>query len=305
MVVELGYMKSYLQSEYWAAFKHRQGWDSHEVDGYLILQKKVPLGRCVLYAPEPDAGILKPEILAKINRIAKNCGAIFFKLELLEKYSDELKHKFKEAGFRRSFEDLQPESRQWIDLKVSEAEILAQMKSKGRYNIHLAERKGVQIAEMTNETGVDIFYELFQETAGRDDFTIRPRQYFADLIKLPHIVLLVAKFEDKLLASLILTTYDQTSLYLYGASSNQYRNLMAPYLIQWEAMKRARAAGCETYDLLAIAPSDKEDHKWAGLRDFKQKFGGSEVHLIGAYDKVYVPFFYGIYKVYERQRRHL
>lgn len=298
-------MKSYLQSEYWAAFKHKQGWHSHEIEGHLILQKKIPLNRCILYAPEPDEGVLKPEILAKINQIAKDCGAIFFKLEMLEKKSSELEQKLLKAGFRRSFEDLQPATRQWIDLRPSEAEILTQMKSKGRYNIRLAERKGVKIVEKTNEEGATIFYNLLVETSDRDDFTIRPKSYFTDLAKLPHLIILVAEFEGKPIASLVLTTHEGIGLYLYGASSNQSRNLMAPYLIQWEAMKRAKAAGCVVYDLLAIAPSEDEKHKWAGLRDFKQKFGGKEIHLVGAYDRVYSRIFYRIYKIYERQRRHL
>ena len=183
--------------------------------------------------------------------------------------------------------------------------ILDQMKEKGRYNIKIAQRKGVQIGTSAN---VDEFYRLFQETAKRNGFKIRPKNYFQILLDNlsddGYAELLEAHFEGQVIAAEIVTYFDETASYLYGASSNESRDTMAPYLLHLEAMRRAKTKDCKYYDLLAVAPEGEENHKYAGISRFKRQFGGRTVQIVGGYDLVYKPSWYKIFKSMEKMRRH-
>lgn len=175
-----------------------------------------------------------------------------------------------------------------IDLTKSEDEILAQMEPKGRYNIKVARKHGVRIEQSTD---IDAFYALLRGTGGRDRFAINPKVHYACFLeKLDGSFLLLAfspsSFGRGAVAGLMGVTWptsakatagnNKTGFYYYGASDYASRNMMAPYLLQWEAMKRCKAEGCRTYDLLGIAPPGSgPDHHWAGISIFKEKFGGA------------------------------
>lgn len=177
----------------------------------------------------------------------------------------------------------QPEATRMIDLRSDEEAILAQMKPKGRYNIRLALKHGVRV-----EPSADLhaWYRLVRSTTERDKFTgLPPASYQAFLGHLPGAFLLLAyappsSREDprKPIAGLLGVIWKDQGIYYYGASDHAYRALMAPYLLQWEAMRHCRAAGCRSYDLLGIAPEGSPDtHPWAGISRFKAQFGGSVI----------------------------
>lgn len=105
------------------------------------------------------------------------------------------------------------------------------------------------------------------------------------------------------LAAAIVVFYGNRATYLFGGSSDEYRNLMAPYLLHWQIIKDAKKTGCAEYDFFGIAPIDDPKHPWAGITRFKKQFGGQEVHLSGSWDLVFRPIEYQLFKIAEKIRR--
>lgn len=307
-------MKSLLQTKEWAALRESQGWQAHSIEGIFVLEKKLPMGKSFLYAPEVNFEEIDSErsrrmsdFLSKIQEIAENSNKVFLRLEILDQNSEEIITKLKENGLIKAFEEVQPEFRQIIPIHGTTDEILAGMKQKGRYNIKIAQKNNIQVKKSDN---IIEFYQMFLETAKRDGFSIRPKDYFENMLEIlsgqGYAELLVAYYQNKPVAAEIISYYDGVASYLYGASANEHRNLMAPYLLHFEAMKRAKEKGCKVYDLLAVAPPDEEEshHKYAGISRFKRQFGGETICLVGSYDLVFKPFWYKIFKIAEKMRRH-
>ncbi len=299
-------MKSLLQTQEWADLKVSQGWKSHIIDGVFILEKSLPMGKSFLYAPEVEWGTIEDlhNFLENVKKIAKNPRPIFFRLEILDENSEEINNILRSNNFIKAFEEIQPEWRHIVDISKSEEEILSSMKEKGRYNIRVAQRYGVKIEKSNN---IDGFYKIFRDTAKRDGFKIRPKKYFADLMQRlePNGLadLLVANYNNILVAAEIVTYYDGVASYLYGASANEYRNVMAPYLLHWETIRRAKEKGCIYYDLVCVNPEGEEDHKYAGIGRFKRQFGGRTVQLTGSWDYIFQPTWYWLFKITEKIRR--
>jgi len=111
--------------------------------------------------------------------------------------------------------------------------------------------------------------------------------------------LLTAEYQGSIIAGGIFVYLDECGIYYYGASDNEYRNLMAPYLIQWEAIKEAKKRGCKTYDFLGVAPENAKNHPWAGVTEFKKKFGGQIIDYPTAKEMVLRPFWYNVYRLYK------
>lgn len=172
---------------------------------------------------------------------------------------------------------VQPEATRLIDLTESEDDILAQMHHKGRYNIRIAERDGVFVRPAYDVTA---FHTLLSATADRDGFkppSLKACKAF--LSTLPGSFLLLAYRDTSSLAQpiagLLGVAWESTGIYYYGASDHAYRALMAPYLLQWTAMRLCKRAGCARYDLLGVAPHGAgAKHPWQGISGFKEKFGG-------------------------------
>ena len=170
----------------------------------------------------------------------------------------------------------QPEATIVLNLTISDEELLSQMKQKGRYNISLARKRGVSVRESDD---VDVFYELLKKTSKRDKFGIKLKSHYeAFMRELDGSFLLMAYQagtpHPRPIAALMGTVWNTTGYYYYGASDYEHRSVMAPYLLQMEAMKYCRNKGCDEYDLLGIAPSDNKNHPWAGVTRFKKQFGG-------------------------------
>jgi lipid II:glycine glycyltransferase (peptidoglycan interpeptide bridge formation enzyme) len=194
--------------------------------------------------------------------------------------------------FFRSAADVQSPDTALVDLASGEDAILDRMKSKGRYNIHLAHKRGVRVRSGGAEE-LDRFYALYQETARRDGISIHALSYyqalFAHCVEYPgqELRLYLAEYGGNTLASAIVLFRKTVATYLYGASSNRDRNVMAPYAVQWKAMRDAKAWGCAEYDLFGIPPDDDPDHPMAGLYRFKTCFGGRIIHRSGSWDFAY------------------
>jgi len=201
---------------------------------------------------------------------------------------------------RKSFVDIQPPDSTRIFLSGEEEEILSLMKNKWRYNIRLSEKKGVQIEKHFGSDSdfaekLDVFYDLYRITAERDGIGIHPKSYYESLLKkssedraagkdAPFVTLYIAKHEEDYLGAIITLFCKDEGVYLYGCSSNVKRNLMPNFLLQWTAMKDAKAYGCPYYDMYGMPPTDDENHPMHGLYLFKTGFGGKNYHRIGSYD---------------------
>jgi lipid II:glycine glycyltransferase (peptidoglycan interpeptide bridge formation enzyme) len=188
-----------------------------------------------------------------------------------------------------------------VDLTKTHDEILAQMHQKGRYNIKIAQRDGVSVRAGTM-ADIDAFYDLLRSTSARDVFTISPKSHYARfLTDLPGSFFLIAEHEGTPVAGYIGVCWNGTGYYYYGASNHAKRALMAPYLLQWEAMKICKERGCTRYDLLGIAPvGSGPEHEWAGISSFKEKFGGSVVEYTQEQQVMIRPMLWRLLKLKRR-----
>lgn len=249
------------------------------------------------------------DFLDAIHAPAKKHNAVFVRIEppyIVRSKEEQAYNKLlRPLSFRAAHASRQPAYTRVIDLKQSEGDILAQMKQKGRYNIRLAKKKGVSVKE---ETDVAPFYHMLRETTKRDGFSPHKKKFYQEMItilgKRDMAALYTATYKNTVIAGLIATFHDKKATYYYGASSNTHRNVMAPYLLQWHAMKEAKKRGCTTYDLLGIAPPDTPNHPLNGVSSFKKKFGGEVVHYTPAQEYVYKPFWYTAIRLIKKIRRN-
>jgi lipid II:glycine glycyltransferase (peptidoglycan interpeptide bridge formation enzyme) len=177
-----------------------------------------------------------------------------------------------------------------LDLSRSEKKIMSDMKPKTRYNIRLALKKGVRVFQASPNL-LPAFYDLYRQTAERNYIHLCEYGHFSALFSALssyhqscEILFLLAGHDYDLLSGAIIVISGRTATYLFGASSNRKRNLMASYAIHWKAMRLARSKGCLTYDLGAVSPSKDPDHPFYGLYRFKTGFGGKIVHQSGSWD---------------------
>jgi lipid II:glycine glycyltransferase (peptidoglycan interpeptide bridge formation enzyme) len=219
--------------------------------------------------------------------------------------------------FRHAAADIQPPDTVLLDLSQGEADILEGMKPKWRYNIRLAEKKGVTVSEARAsgdwQPALAKFYELYRETSERDHIALHPESYYRALFELaaregqggprfPDLRVWTASHEGEALACIITIFWGSQAVYLYGASSNEKRNLMPAYALQWAAIKAARESGCSEYDFYGIPPTDDPGHPMAGLYRFKTGFGGKIVHRAGSWDYPLRPAAYSAFRAAESAR---
>jgi lipid II:glycine glycyltransferase (peptidoglycan interpeptide bridge formation enzyme) len=186
---------------------------------------------------------------------------------------------------------IQPKQTVVLDLKKSEEDLLTSMHQKTRYNIRLASKKGVKIEEGSMADFSD-FWQLMAKTAQRDGFRIHAQEHYKNLLALDNnfIKLFFATYKNKRIATALVSFYGHKVTYLHGASSNEYRNLMAPHLLQWEIIRRAKEKGCNLYDFYGI-----DEKKWPGVTRFKLGFSLEKRSYVGTYDIV---FHFSMYRLY-------
>jgi peptidoglycan pentaglycine glycine transferase (the first glycine) len=180
-----------------------------------------------------------------------------------------------------------------LDLEPSEESLLAQMKEKWRYNVRLGKRKGVIIRVASSNEDVAAWYNLLQMTGERDKFGIHTLKYYQQVWNLfapqDRLRLLLAEHEDHLLAGIFVSVFAGKGIYLYGASSNEYRQLMPNYVLQWEGIRWAKSLGARIYDFWGIPDTDADEEAMAGVYRFKRGWGGRVVHFTRSYEYAYRP----------------
>jgi len=296
------------QTKIWADFRlSAKGEKYFEVDcgkdGTVFVQKMpLPRGMCWLYCNRGPAFKEFSEenlnkFLEKIRQIAKRENAVFLRIEpSFEKNTDESSKYEKlisKTGFKIAHASHQPECTLILDLEQPLEKILAGMKQKGRYNIKIAEKRGVKINESKD---FEAYFKILEQTLKRDKFAGHEKEFYKKMLEIlskgSHAKMYIAEYEKEIIAGMILTYYNDTAIYYYGASSDKYREVMAPYLLQWTAIKDAKERGYKFYDFLGIAPPDAKNHPWAGVTDFKLKFGGRITQYVKAREFVFKPFWY-------------
>ncbi|MBC7258617.1 MAG: peptidoglycan bridge formation glycyltransferase FemA/FemB family protein [Chloroflexi bacterium] len=320
-----------LQSCQWAQFKSRHAWSAcrvivregrEPVAGAQVLFRQVgPVS--VAYVPKGpvvdwENAALVEAVVGGLHDLCRRRRAVFLRLEPDLPYSPDLARQLAAMRFRFAGK-VQPLSTLHLDIDRDPEEILAGMKPKTRYNIRLAERKGVRVREGT-EADVAVFYRLSQITSLRDDFPIHAEKYYRDayrtFVPADMARLLLAEYDGEVIAGLMVFAFGASAWYMYGASSNRYRNLMPNHLLQWRAIQWARARGCKVYDFWGIPDevgqdpasaalaAQRSDGLW-GVYRFKEGFGGRVVRYLGAYDFAYAPLVYVAGMMLWPRLRHL
>jgi peptidoglycan pentaglycine glycine transferase (the first glycine) len=309
---------SILQSWEWGQIKACFGWQpryflwSDDADtilaAALVLIRNLPFpGLKTMYVPQGPLldwkdRALYERVITDLELIAKDEGAFSLKIdpEVILSFSEEREHHGPEwetgqevlgfmtaRGYIYSSQQIQFKNTAWLRLDAPEEEILSAMKQKTRYNIRLADRKGVAIRRGTEED-VDLLYQMYLETSLRDGFIIRPRAYYQQVwsvfLQADMLIPLIAEVEQQPVAGLMLFHFGKRSWYLYGMSTSNHREKMPNYLLQWEAIRISKELGCEIYDLWGAPDTfDESDDMW-GVYRFKQGLGAEPVQRIGAYD---------------------
>jgi len=193
-------------------------------------------------------------------------------------------------NIKKAPEDMTVASSLVVDLADSEDALLKRMKPKTRYNIRLALRKGVTVHKGTAQD-LPSFYALYQQTALRNGFTPCRLENFTTMFQClvsdpshTELLFLLAKHGSDTLAGAIVGISGESANFLYGASANIKRDLMAPSLMHWTAMLKASARGCVKYELGAVSPVDDPSHPFYGLYRFKTGFGGRIEYRSGSWD---------------------
>lgn len=188
---------------------------------------------------------------------------------------------------------IQPVRTILLDLTCDEETLLARMKEKWRYNVRLAERKGVRVRVAQTMEDVQTWYRLLQTTSERDRFAIHTLDYYLQVwhsfVPLGQVRLLLAEYNGQLLAGIFIGLMAKQAIYLYGASSNEQRHLMPNYLLQWEAIRWAKQEGAVEYDFWGIPETDDEHEAMAGVYRFKRGWGGEVVRFVGCCEHTYRP----------------
>jgi peptidoglycan pentaglycine glycine transferase (the first glycine) len=306
-----------LQTAAWGELKAQFGWSVDRVriggSGAQILFRSVPFGYRLAYIPRGPIGDWLPDLLPQIDQTCRARRAFALITEPDSEEDPSLAEALTGHGFRASPYPIQPRRSLVVSLEGDEETILARMHPKTRYNIRLAARKDVRVRPWDDLAG---FVGLLRVTAVRDRFGAHTDEYYETAYRLfkPEnmVELLVAEFEGTPLAALMVFSYGKRAWYLYGASSDRERNRMPTYLLQWEAMRWARARGCSEYDLWGIPDANMDvleasfetraDGLW-GVYRFKRGFGGRLTRTIGAWERVYAPTPYRAYRVFTRLTR--
>lgn len=197
--------------------------------------------------------------------------------------------------------DIQPSKTSFLNLELSEDDLLKKMAQKTRYNVRLAKKKGLKFLEL-GPNGYEEFWKLIATTSKRDNFFIHSKKYYQNLIEYNNsfIKLLAASFQGDILAIGIFSFFGSTVSYLHGASSNSYRNLMSPYLLHWELIKQAKKDGFKYYDFYGV-----DEKKWPGVSRFKNGFNGQSFCFPGTFDYVINKRFYLMYKFFRQVKRRV
>jgi lipid II:glycine glycyltransferase (peptidoglycan interpeptide bridge formation enzyme) len=314
----------FLQSSEWKKFQESVGRKTFSVSGdnfqANIIEHTLPMVGKYFYIPRgpvipAKAGIqsedynfktgsrVKPG-MTKLLELAKENNAGWIRVEPnsekeLELIKNNTKYKITKAPH-----DMQPREIFIIDITKPEEQLLKEMKSKARYNIKIAQKRGVSVKVISDKKYIEEFLRLTQIMAKRQGIETHPGSYYKKMLEIipgEILKLYVAEYQDKIIAANIVIVYARICTYLHGASDDEYRNVMAPFLLQWQQIQDARMAGCEKYDFGGINISNEKSN-WAGITRFKLGFSPDTQPTVfpGCYDIIINRKRYGLYRAVQK-----
>lgn len=305
-----------LQTSAWAELKTGFGWKADQYlsgddpaaqAGAQVLFRPLFLGWHIAYIPKGPVHLQTGQwggFLPGLDRLCRRWKTIFL---IVEPDAWDEPGVSPPSGFQPASQSIQPPRTILLDLRDGEQAVLAGMKQKTRYNIRLAQKKGVIVRPSDDLPG---FHQLMLATGQRDIFGVHSLDYYQRAYALFHprqeCELFEAQYQGELLAGLMAFKRGRRAWYFYGASSDEQRELMPTYLVQWAAIQWAIQAGCNEYDLWGIPDEDenqleadftrRSDGLW-GVYRFKRGFGGQVRRSAGPYERVYQPLLYRLYKI--------
>jgi len=270
------------------------------IGALMLIKNPLPVGRSYLYSPRFP--ILTEKVPAdifinKIKEIGQQEKSIFWRVDL---FNAEV---FKNIKFKK-IKDVQPSKTLLLDLTKFEEEILAAMHPKTRYNIRLAEKKGVIIRQGKGEEDIKTFIKLTEETSERDNFKAHVASHYQKILNLEQdfVKLYLAEYQGKVLAANLMIYFGDTCVYSHGASSDENKNLMAPHLLHWHCIQEAKKRGYKYYDF-----GGADEKKWPSVTRFKKSFvdekTGQEISYPGTFDFVLDKKWYLLYSIAKRAMR--
>lgn len=314
-----------MQSYEWGEVKSRSGgWKPVRIVGEdekgeivasaLMLLRRIPrTSRSIAYVPrgpvvDTTNEVLVRDFMSGLREIAARRGAILLKIDPPVPVEDEVSvRNIEKCGFRAisdptGFGGTQPKCVMQLDLSLSTDDLLAGFKPKTRYNIRLAEKKGVRIKTECIRDDLAGFYKVLQVTAKRDGFLVRGYSYFETLwdvlVPREYAKLFLSTHEGNVLGGALAFVIGNRAWYVYGASGNEHRNLMPNHLMQWEMIQWAKSVGCKWYDFRGVSPrrgASEEDDHLQGLNRFKEGFSPRYVEYIGEFDLPLSPLWYWLW----------
>lgn len=311
-----------LQSWEWGDLKAETGWEPFRLavreKGQIVaaasaLKRNLPLaGKTILYLPrgpmltDLNRVDLLDTLLTGLRGLARRVGAILLKIDPpipashRDFHAALMRRGFINLDLGKGFEGVQPRFIMELPIDQDPEELLMQCESKTRYNIRLAQRRGVTVHEARDLEDLRAFYELLLVTAKRDGFMVRDFSYFEGIWR--HLVqkglarLFLARYEGGALAGAITFQFGKRTWYVYGASSNRHRNVMPNHILQWNMILAARESGSTVYDFRGISGDLNPDNPLYGLYRFKKGFGARVVEYLGEYDLPLNRFFYVLWR---------
>lgn len=281
---------------------------------FQVIKYPLPLSQNILYVPHGPilkaTSYLDDEFLKtfrdKLSEIAKEENAIFVRFDSFQKTEENLNKYFRKVpDYAYNSFYFQPKYEWVLNIDKPESELLGNMRQKNRYNIRLAENKGVAIEIIENnfDKYFEDFYSLMERTAKRNDFKLHSEFYYKNILENceenKNAFLALAKYDDKILALNLILLFGETAYFVFGGSSDEYKNLMAPHLSHWQGIIEAKNRGYKFYNFGGVSSGDEYDEykDWEGISRFKKGFGGQLLEYSDSYDLVIKSFWYRLYNL--------
>ena len=297
-----------IQSWEWGEFRKKTGvkvirlgkFDKGKLSrGFQLTIHNLPLTKFTVgYLPK--GSMLDKQTLKALEEIGRKENCIFIKLEPNIQKITNYQLPITNYQLTPSPNPLFTKYNFLIDLTKTEKELLMNMKAKTRYNVRLAQRRGVKVQEKEDKASFETYLKLYFETCKRQKYFGHDEKYHHlmwETLKPAGIAhLLIASYKKEPLAAWMLLKFKDTLYYPYGGSSTKLRNLMASNLICWEAIRLGKKLGCKTFDMWgSLGPHPDKSHPWYGWHWFKAGYGGRLVEYVGSYDLVVNPPMYKLF----------
>ena len=299
-----------LQSKEWGKFREKTGVKVVRINDLQLTIHPIPHTKYTIgYLPRGP--LPTKEIIHELIQIGKSENCILIQLEPNVIDTEDSKAEIKNLGLISAAHPLLTKYTFILDLTKSEEELLKNMHPKTRYNIRVAEKKGVKITEDNSSKSFEAYLKLTKETTTRQKFYAHSENYHRlmwETLKTENdngltAHLFTAIYNNEILVAWIVFVLGDTLYYPYGASSSNYREVMASNLMMWEVIKFGKKLGLKQFDMWgAMGPNPDTKDPWYGFHRFKEGYGGKLTEFIGSFDLVINRKMYIAYQILDKLR---